>query len=143
MVIKSNRYKCKNMPTDHKVNHVIKSKPVFAMSFIFFTGIIMSLSGEYLLIGAALAVMSGYTLFFTKNKVSIEFTDNYMIVYLNDQTEEGYLIYYNEVENYRYVPKMYQTDEVEILLINKKLISFKSLDRRRLRKYLKKYLEKK
>lgn len=140
---KSNRYKCRNLPTNYPVNATIKSKPIFAMWVFLVIGVLMMFSTNYKYIGVVFALLGGYTLFFTKNNVSIEFSNDFMVVYLDDQSEECFLIYYNEVEGYRYIARMYQTDYVQVITKNKRMFEFKSLDRRRLRKNLQKYLDKK
>lgn len=140
MKVKSNRYKCRNLPTHYSVNQVIKAKPVFAMLVFFVIGFVMLFHKNYWYMGAFFCAIGGYTLFFTKNNVAVEFSDDFMVVYLDDKSDECYLIYYDEVDKFQYQAKMYETDIVRIFMKNKKIFEFKSLDRRRLKKNLNKYL---
>ena len=142
MKTRSNRYKRRNLPENYPVENVIKVKPIFAMSVFLVIGGIMVFSTNYKLIGAVFALIGGHTLFFTENKVSIEFSKDFMVVYPSDQEEDCYLIYYNDIENYSYVARMYQTDYIQIITKDRKMFEFKSLDRRRIKKYLKQYLSK-
>lgn len=143
MKTRSNRYKKRNLPENYPVNNVIKVKPIFAMFVFLLIGSIMIFSTNYKLIGAVFALIGGYTLFFAENKVSVEFSNDFMVVHLDEQVEECFLIYYNEVESYNYRAKMYQTDHVQIITKDRKMFEFKSLDRNKMKKYLKKYLVKK
>lgn len=143
MKTRSNRYKKRNLPENYPVKNVIKVKPIFAMLVFILIGGIMTFSTNYKLIGAVFAVIGGYTLFFTENKVSVEFSNDFMVVYLEENEDECFLIYYNEIESYQYKAKMYQTDLVQIITKDRKMFEFKSLDRRKMKKYLKEYLFKK
>ncbi len=142
MKTRSNRYKVRNLPENYPVKDVIKNKPVFAMFVFMLIGGVMIFSTKYALIGAVFALVGGYTLFFAENKVSVEFSQDFMVVYLAEQEEECFLIYYNEIESYKYCAKMYQTDEVQIITKDRKMFEFKSLDRRKMKKFLKAYLTK-
>lgn len=140
MKTRSNRYKKRNLPENYSVIDVIKIKPIFAMFVFLLIGSIMVFSTNYKLIGGVFALIGGYTLFFAENKVSVEFSNDFMVVYLEDQEEECFLIYYDEVESYRYRARMYQTDYVQIITKDRKMFEFKSLDRRRMKKFLKTHL---
>lgn len=142
MKTRSNRYKRRNLPENYQVIGAIKSKPIFAMWTFLIIGGIMVFSTNYKLIGAVFAIIGGHTLFFTENKVSAEFSNDFMVVYPSDQEEECFLIYYNEVETYKYVARLYQTDYVQIITKDRKMFEFKSLDRRKMKKFLKLYLSK-
>ena len=142
MKSRSNRYKVRNLPENYPVNNVIKSKPIFAMIVFLLIGGIMVFSTNYKLIGAVFALIGGYTLFFAEDKISVEFSKDFMVVYLTEQVEECLVIYYNEVEAYKYCAKMYQTDYVQIITKDRKMFEFLSLDRRKMKKYLKAYLSK-
>lgn len=140
MKTKSNKYKRRNLPENYSVIHAIKTKPVFAMFVFLLIGGIMVFSTNYKLIGAVFAIIGGHTLFIAKDKVSVEFSNDFMVVYLEDNEEECFLIYYNEVESYNYCARMYQTDYIQIITKDRKMFEFKCLDRRKMKKYLKEHL---
>lgn len=140
MKTKSNKYKIRNLPENYPVIQSIKTKPVFAMFVFLLIGGIMVFSTNYKLIGAVFAVIGGYTLFVEKNKVSVEFSNDFMVVYLEDNEEECFLIYYNDIETYNYRARMYQTDYIQIITKDKKMFEFKCLDRRRMKKYVKEFV---
>ena len=142
MKSRSNRYKVRNLPENYPVNNVIKSKPIFAMIVFLLIGGIMVFSTNYKLIGAVFALIGGHTLFIAKNNVSVEFSNDFMVVYLEDNEEDCFLIYYNDVESYNYCARMYQTDYIQIITKDRKMFEFLSLDRRKMKKYLKAYLSK-
>ena len=88
MKTKSNKYKRRNLPENYSVIHTIKTKPVFAMFVFLIIGGIMVFSTNYKLIGAVFAIIGGHTLFIAKDKVSVEFSNDFMVVYLEDNEEE-------------------------------------------------------
>lgn len=140
MKVKSNRYKCRNLPANYEVNAKIKSKPVITLAFIACVGVILLFEGSYFFVGVLLLFFSGYSIFFSKNQTTVEFSNDFMIFYLDDRSEECYLIYYNDIEDYEYKRKLFDTDVVRIKLKNHKLLEFKSLDKYKVQKNFEKYV---
>ena len=139
MKIKSNRFKCRNLPANYVVDARIKSKPIISMCFVAVTGFILLFQDSYFFMGVLLLFFSGYSLLFSKNQTTVEFSDDFVVFYLDDHHGECYLIYYTDIENYEYQRKLFDTDVVKIKLKNQKILEFKSLDRRKIQKNFKKH----
>ena len=54
MKIKSNRFKCRNLPANYEVNARVKSKPVLTMCFIAVAGLILIFQNSYFFMGVLL-----------------------------------------------------------------------------------------
>ena len=140
MKIKSNRYKCRNLPANYVVTAKIKSKPVVTLGFIAGVGVILLFQDSYFFIGVLLLLFSGYSLFFSKNQTTVEFSDDFVVFYLDDHADECYMIYYNDIEDYEYIRRLFDTDVVRIRLKDHKLLEFKSLDKYKVQKNFEKYV---
>ena len=140
MKIKSNRFKCRNLPANYEVNARVKSKPVLTMCFIAVAGLILIFQNSYFFMGVLLLFFGMYSLLFSKNQTTVEFSDDFVIFYLDDHGGECYLIYYADIESYEYQRKLFDTDIVRIKLKNQKILEFKSLDRRKITKNLEKHV---
>lgn len=140
MKIKSNRFKCRNLPAEYKVRATIKSKPIVTMGLIAVIGVILLFQNAYFFVGVLLLFFSCYSLFFSKNMTTIEFSDEFVIFYLDDHLDECYMVYYDDIENYEYKRKLFDTDILKIRLKNQKILEFKSLDKMKVQKNMHKYV---
>lgn len=137
--IKSNHLKCRNLPYDYEIIDRIDSKPVIGLATLAIVGF-SALSSQYFMLGAVIVFFSFYGLINMKNNTLVVFTDAFVIFYLDDKKEDCYLIYWDEILDYRYITKPFETDMIEITLIDGKKVQFKSLSRPILMRNFKKYV---
>lgn len=136
MKVKSNRFKCRNLPKNYEVRTQIKSKPVFMLIVGIIVGCFLLLQKTSFFVGIFLIGMGIFGLLSTKNPTTVEFSNQFMVFYLDDRHEDCYLIYYDDIDHYDYKRKIFDTDVVSITLKNRKVLEFKSLDRHKILKYL-------
>ncbi len=139
--IRSNHLKCRNLPYDYEVVDQIDSKPVIGLAALAIIGF-FTLGSQYFMIGAVLIFMSFYGFINMKNDTLVVFTDSFVIFYLDNHKEDCYLIYWDEIMDYRYINKPFETDLIEITLINGKKIQFKSVSKPILMRNFKKHVKK-
>ncbi len=141
MKIKSNRFKCRNLPTGYEVKDTVGTKSTFTLILLAGVSVGMILQKSYFLIGILLLCMSLYILIFSKNKAAIEFCDRFMIYYIDDSHEDCYLIYYDEIDDYEFKRRFFDTDLFLLRLKNQKVIEIKCLDHKKVSKNLSKYVK--
>ena len=142
MRMKSNRYKCRNLPVGYKVNARIKSKSISSMIVLGAIGtILITKNDEFRILGFIFLGCSIYFIFFMKNKTAIEFSDKFMVVYSDQKSDECLLVYYDEILSYHYYPKLLETDTLVLDLINHQQYELKSLDKRKMMKNVHKYIQ--
>lgn len=140
MKIRSNQYKNRNLPKNYEIEGQIKSKPILAMLFLCAVGVVLLFQKRYFVIGMIFLAIALFSLFFSKNETVIEFSHDFMIFHLEEIPDESYLLYYDEILNYEYKHRFFDTDVIRFQLKNQKIVEFKSLDRRVLMKYLDKHV---
>lgn len=136
MKVKSNRFKCRNLPKNYDVNVQIKSKPVTMLVLGIIMGCMILLQQKYFFVGIFLIGMGIFGLIFSKNPTTCEFSNQFVVFYLDDHEEDCYMIYYDDVDHYEYKKKIFDTDTIKITLKNHKVLEFKSLDRKKILKNL-------
>lgn len=138
MKVKSNRFKCRNLPKNYEVSTQIKSKPVVMLTVGIVVGCFLLIQKTSFFVGIFLIGMGIFGLVSTKNPITVEFSNQFMVCYLDDHQEDCYLIYYDDIDHYDYKRKIFDTDVVRITLKNRKVFEFKSLDRHKILKNLNK-----
>lgn len=141
MKIKSNRFKCRNLPKNYDVKAVVKSKPIFMMCLALALGIVLIFMKSYMFVGILLLGMALFGLIFSKNPVTVEFSDQFVVFYLDDHQEDCYLVYYEDIDRYEYKRKVFDTDVLQIVLKNQKVLEFKSLDKKKVTKNLNQHVK--
>ncbi|MGN1344929.1 MAG: hypothetical protein ACI4U3_10120 [Traorella sp.] len=141
MRLKSNRYKCRNLPSNYKVNARIKSKSITPMVALGVIGMFLIVNDEdWRILGYIFVGFSIYFIFMEKNETSIEFCDQFMIVYNKQKKDECLLLYYDEILCYHYKKRFFEPDLVMLDLINHQHYEFNSLDKRKMLKNVHKYI---
>lgn len=141
MRIKSNRYKCRNLPTNYQVIDSIKTKPISSMIALGVIGLtLIAIDEDISILGFVFIGFSIYFVVFTENKTSIVFSDQFMIVYTDQKTDECLLLYYDEIINYEYQNNGVDVDTIVFELVNNVKYELKSLDKRKMMKNVHKYI---
>lgn len=136
MNVKSKVLKIRNLPSDGQKLDTISSKPYAFILVLFSAGIIL-LCTEYYLIGAIASIFGGYYLFFVKNVKLIEFFDRYAIFYMNNGRDEAFVLFWEDVQRWEFVPCKSELDTLTITLKNQQSVSIKCVSKKKIEKYLK------
>lgn len=104
-------------------------------------GIVLIFMKSYMFVGILLLGMALFGLIFSKNPVTVEFSDQFVIFYLDDHQEDCYLVYYEDIDRYEYKRKVFDTDVLQIVLKNQKVLEFKSLDKKKVTKNLNQHVK--
>lgn len=140
MKVKSNRFKCRNLPKSYTINEKIKSKPIMMMVVSGIVGAVLMIDQKLIAIGVVLVAISLYGLFLTKNHTIIGFGDDFVIFYLDDHEEDCYLIYFNDIERFEFVHSTFDVDRLKLELKDHRKLEFKLFERHKVESNFKKHL---
>jgi len=114
--MKTQKIKVKNIPTDTMISRTVRVKPVAAIWFFIIFGTALIVFRPILLVsGIMVVVASLFALLFMPDRCLCAFTPDYMILYDEEERDACYLVYWQEILNWRYIRKS-GTDRLEIIL---------------------------
>lgn len=136
--IKSKRLLCRNLPKSREVEAKCNSKPVLGLCMFFIIGALLCLT-SYWVFGVLIAVLSLLGLFFIKNQVMTEFNKEYVVFYKEGDLEECYLLYWEDIDRWKYQNGKGGLDFIQILLKNGELQTHKIFSKGKMMKYFNRY----
>lgn len=90
---------------------------------------------KFYLFGILILALFLYNLFFIKNRIETEFYRDYVVFYNENDHEECYIVFYEDIRSWKYVPGRFDTDAIEVLFCDGKRVSFKSLSKGKMCKH--------
>lgn len=136
--IKSKRLLCRNLPENREVAAKCNSKPIMGLCMFFGVGALLCLT-SYWIFGLIIAVLSLLGLFFIKNQVMTEFNEEYVVFYKEGDTEGCYLLYWEDIDRWKYQNGKAGLDYIQILLKNGEMHTYKIFSRKKMLKYFNQY----
>lgn len=127
--VRSKNLKIRNLPKQCKRIGQINSKPYVFLVLFFILGILLIACRSYVM-GTILTVLFIYNLCFVKNCVLIEFYEDHAVFYqITTHKDDCYLLFWDDIEKWRYVKTKTDYDLLEITLKNGKEISLKCISK--------------
>ncbi|MGL5978839.1 MAG: hypothetical protein ACRCZJ_07595 [Erysipelotrichaceae bacterium] len=136
--VRSKKLKKRYLPKGNTAVAKVDIKPVKALYVLFFMGVALFLLSNYFVGGLVIAFCC-YALFFTSNKHMIEFYDTY-VLFLDPQSEDYYLVFYNEILTWKYHTNRKGVDYIEIKLVNHEALRFVGYDKAKVLKQFRKFV---
>lgn len=141
MSVHSKVLKVHNLPKQGKKIGQVKAKPYLFIMVCLCFGICLLYTSCYL-IGVMVVMLFAYNLLFVKDMVLAEFYDEYVVFYLDQNKDECYLLFWEDIAQWGITKHKHTLDTLDIMLKNQKCISFKCLHKRKIEKYFLMYVEK-
>ena len=103
--MKSKILKVKNVPHDN-ILATLRTKPISLFVVMLIIGFVfLAINQITQAIGALLCLFALYGLFMVNDRMIIEFTDEFMIVYDESNKEDCKLLYYDEILSWDYITR--------------------------------------
>lgn len=138
MNVKSKVLKIRNLPADGKKIDQINAKPYLVIIVFLLIGISLLFTRVYL-IGIVITFLFLYYLLFVKDVVLIEFYETYAVFYLNNDRDECFLLFWEDVAKWTITSSRNDLDVLNIELRNHQCIALKCLSRKKVEKYFMAY----
>lgn len=139
--MKSKELKSYNLPDHRLYNDCIDAKPIVMLMFIMSVGFMVMFLGLYVQ-GAAIFIVSAFSILFLPSRRLIEFYDDYMIVYNKARKDECNIIYYDDAKYFEYISSVYM-DKVIITLSDDSTQSVSAFSKTKFEKQIGRYIPKK
>lgn len=137
--VKSKNLKIRNLPQNKKCMACINSKPyLFILFFLCIGG--YALWKGYYVVGAIVVAIFLFNLCCIPNKIVTEFYDEYAVYYYEQEKDECFILFWEDIASWMYHSKMNDLDMIEIELVNGASICFKCLSKPKTLKYFQKYV---
>lgn len=137
--IKSTRLKCRNLPYDIEPLDQINAKPLVALSCLIALGILLLFRQSLFFLGLFAIGVGIHGIFFAKDSILVEFNDQFAVFYMDDKREDCYVLYWEDVVQYEFIQKAFDTDQLSVELKDGQHVMFKVLNKRILQRNFKKY----
>lgn len=138
MNVKSKTLKIRNLPQNEKRLASINSKPY--LFIVVFLGVgFYALWKDYYIVGAIVVAIFLFNLFCIPNKVVTEFYEEYAVYYYEQEKDECFILFWEDIACWTYHSKMNDLDMIEIELVNGASICFKCLSKPKTLQYFQKY----
>ncbi|MEG0423542.1 MAG: hypothetical protein RSA96_01635 [Erysipelotrichaceae bacterium] len=134
MEMKSKNLKVRNLPQDKEPVDKINSKPYAFIVVFLLMGTYMIIT-KYYFLGILIVAVFLYNLFFIKNRVNTEFYDDYVVFYNENDKEECFILFYDEIREWKYIRGRFDVDTLEVTFRDGKRIKFKSLSKGKMLKH--------
>lgn len=134
MNVKSKVLKIRNLPTDGKKIDQINAKPYMLIIVFLLIGVSLLFTRVYLM-GIVIALLFLYCLLFVKDVVLIEFYERYAVFYLNNDKDECFLLFWEDIEKWSVTSSRNELDTLNIELKNHQCVSLKCVSRKKVEKY--------
>lgn len=93
----------------------IDAKPWFLLSFCLIVSFLLLLNKQFIYLAVMLVISSLYCIVAIPSKVILEFGDEFLLIYDQLDKRDCSIIYYDEIENYRWISRK-KTDQLVIIL---------------------------
>ena len=101
--MKSQMIKVRNLPDWAHQPYTIHVKPVFFLALMGIVGIVMFVSGgPWVGVGLILSILSVFALLMMPDRILIQFTPDYMILYNHRDRDTCTVIYWEDLVNWQY-----------------------------------------
>ena len=117
----------------------VNAKPYLFIIFCLCMGICLLYTSYYLL-GVMIVMLFAFNLLFVRDMVLAEFYDEYVVFYLDQNKDECYLLFWEDIEQWHITKHKRTLDTLDIILKNQKSISFKCLHKRKIEKFFETYV---
>jgi hypothetical protein len=132
--VKSKTLKIRNLPQGKKRLACINSKPyLFIVMFLSFGA--YAIWKGYYVVGAIILAVFLFNLFCIPNKVVTEFYEEYAVYYYEQEKDECFILFWEDIASWIYYPKMNDLDLIEIELKDHARICFKCLSKHKTMQY--------
>ncbi len=139
MSVHSKVLKVHNLPKTGKKIGQVNAKPYLFIIVCLFLGICLLYTSCYLL-GVMIVMLFSYNLLFVRDMVLAEFYDEYAVFYLDQNKDECYLLFWDDIEQWGITKHKRTLDTLDIILKDQKCISFKCLHKRKIEKFFESYV---
>lgn len=139
MNVKSKTLKIRNLPQNEKRLACINSKPYLFIVIFLLIGC-YALWKEYYIIGTIIVAIFLFNLFCIPNKVVTEFYESYAVYYYEQEKDECFILFWEDIASWIYYPKINDLDMIEIELKNGAGICFKCLSKQKTLQYFQKFV---
>ena len=96
--MKSKVLKIRNLPSDMQVLNEIKVKPIGSLLFLVAVAGIFIISGSSIaIVGVVLLAVSAYALLVMPDRLLMQFTSDYLVLYNRKNRDECMLIWWDEI----------------------------------------------
>lgn len=112
----SKEIKSYNLPASHHPVQVIDAKPYSILFFLLVIGAALSLYSG-LMYGFALLILGAMVFVMLPRRILLEFCDDYMVMYNRPSNNECMMVYYCDIERWKYQKGIYY-DELVIDLVD-------------------------
>lgn len=139
--IRSKNLKIRNLPKGHKRLSQINSKPYLFLCLFLILGILLFIIKNYIL-SVLFLVLFIYNFCFVKNEVLAEFYDDYVIFYqIGKHKDECYLLFWDDVDTWKYVRTKKDYDELQLTLKDHKKVAIPCIGKHKTLRYFKRYIQ--
>ena len=135
--IKSKRLLSRNLPVDRVIELKINSKPYLGLSLFVLLGVAICFTG-YWIFGVIIFTLCLLGLLFIKNQVTTEFNQEYVIFYSEGNSEECFIIYWEDIERWQVLSEKTGLDFIRIQLKNGEKLAYKIFAKNKAVKYFEK-----
>ncbi len=137
MRMKSKKLKRWNLPAYGEKLDCIKAKPYpILFGFLVFGAGLISLNQK--VIGIAILVLACYQISINNNQVLCEFYDRYVVFYNSQDSDDCYILFWQDVAQWQY-QRGWMQDTLHVLLKDGTKLDFTSLSRRKVEHYFRTY----
>ena len=137
--MKSKVLKIRNLPSDMQVLNEIKVKPIGSLLFLVAVAGIFIISGSSIaIVGVVLLAVSAYALLVMPDRLLMQFTSDYLVLYNRKNRDECMLIWWDEIVAWQY-QKHNNEDTLWLELIDGHVESIECFNRGRVVSYFKVY----
>lgn len=138
MNVKSKTLKIRNLPKDEKRLACINSKP-YLFIVLFLTIGFYALWKQYYIVGTIIVAIFLFNLFCIPNKVVTEFFEDYAVYYYEQEKDECFILFWEDIATWTYFSRMNDLDMIEVELKNGAGICFKCLSKQVTLQYFQKF----
>ena len=101
--MKSKVLKIRNLPEEMQVLNEVKVKPIGSLLVLMLVSGVFIISGSTIAImGVVLLAISSYALLVMPDRILMQFTDEYLVLYNRKNRDECMLIYWDEILLWQY-----------------------------------------
>ncbi len=140
MEYKNRVIRVENIP-NLPINASIKLKPVASLWGMIAFSVFIMLTNRSWIIGIIIFILAIYGMAFVPNRKLIDFTNEFMISYLFNNKEECILIYWDEINQWRYIFGHGSNDHLSIVTNDGAKYMIDATNKVKVVKYLRKYAE--
>lgn len=142
MNVKSKTLKIRNLPQNEKRLACINSKPYLFIVLFLSIGF-YALWKQYFIVGTIVVAIFLFNLCCIPNKVVTEFYERYAVYYYEQEKDECFILFWEDIATWVFHPRMNDLDMIEVELENGASICFKCLSKQKTLQYFQKFASEK